>query len=291
MQRYHQHHPESRIQMEFHGFDKNYIVQVCKKAQEILNKANPDGIFAPTPFVSATADGCKATFHSEKLANLVNDIANKSVFSEVYLFMKPIGILVDLAKTLIGSEGPEGPEGPEGLEGPEGPESVDFYLQFSEDPQDPSFLHFFGECQSSVNQLKICFDKLYEEHIVEIPIILVLELIKKIPVKLNEDDIMLIACGQRTLILSQGEKADEFNSHFRRLYSSVITTELEFKGKPWFELKGFCKEIEMKGIFYSIINDKVILKGLPNDIKMFSDALKKKISGATNTSTRIVKRN
>ena len=279
MQRYHQHHPESRIQMEFHGFDKNYIVQVCKKAQEKLNKANPDGIFAPTPFVSATADGCKATFHSEKLANLVNDIANKSVFSEVHLFMKPVGILIDLAKTLI--EAPEAPEAPE---------TVDFYLQFSEDPKEPSFLHFFGECESSVNELKICFDKLCEEHIVEIPIILVLELIKKIPVKLNEDDIMLIACGQRTLILSQGENADEFNSHFRRLCASVITTELEFKEKPWFELKGFCKEIEMKGIFYSIINNKVILKGLPEDIKLFSDALKKKINEPTSTTTRIVKR-
>ena len=285
MQRYqHQHRQETRIQMQFHGFDKNYIVNVCKKAQEKLNKANPDGIFAPTPFVSATLDGCEATFHSEKLANLVNEIADKSVFSEVHLFMKPIGILVDLAKTLIEPKDPEDPEAAEAAE------DVDFYLQFSEDPQHPSLLHFFGECQSSVNELKICFDKLYKEHIVEIPIILVLELIKKIPVKLNADDIMLIACGQRTLILSQGEKADEFNTHFHRLYSSVITTELEFKEKPWFELKGFCKEIEMKGIFYSIINDKVILKGLPDDIKMFSDALKKKITEATITATRIVKR-
>lgn len=281
MQRYQHPRQESRIQMEFHGFDKNYIVHLCKKAQEKLNKANSDGIFAPTPFVSATPDGCKATFHSEKLANLVNDIADKSVFSEVHLFMKPIGILVDLAKTLIEQKDAEDAEDAE---------NTDFYLQFSEDPQHPSFLHFFGECESSVNELKICFDKLYKEHIVEIPIILVLELIKKIPVKLNEDDIMLISCGQRTLILSQGEKADEFNSHFYRLYSSVITTELEFKEKPWFELKGFCKEIEMKGIFYSIINNKVILKGLPDDIKMFSNALKKKINEAAGTTTRIVKR-
>jgi hypothetical protein len=108
-------------------------------------------------------------------------------------------------------------------------------------------------------------------------------------IPLNEDEKLIVPCKYKTLLIPMKEKEEVFFKEFQLIIKRIKEIEVECKGMQFNQLKRICQEIGIKGVFYFIINEKVILTGLPFHLKNFSEILKRRIRDEV-TGTRVLSR-
>jgi hypothetical protein len=264
-----QHRSSEKIPLIFNGFSLPYMVMICKTAQDELNAAHPEGIYAPTPFVSKTDFGCQATFRSNQIALKVEEMVETTVTHEFDIAsQRAIQILFHMATDT--------------------PNEFVIHIDFNES-SDESVLFLWhrtdGHASSTIEKM----NTMYEKYMIEHPITLVSDLIDGCSIPLNEDEKLIVPCKYKTLLIPMKEKEEVFFKEFQLIIKRIKEIEVECKGMQFNQLKRICQEIGIKGVFYFIINEKVILTGLPFHLKNFSEILKRRIRDEV-TGTRVLSR-
>jgi hypothetical protein len=258
------------IPLIFNGFPLPYMVMICKAAQDELNEANPDGIYAPTPFVNKTDFGCQATFRSKLMADKVEEIVETTVTQEFDISsQRAIQILFHMATDTPGE--------------------FIIYLELNEGSDD-SVLFIWHRTEGYAESLIKKMNTMYEKYMIDYPITLVSDLIDGCSIPLNEDEKLMVPCKYRTLLIPMKNKEEEFFKEFSSIIKRIKEVEIECKGIQFHQLKQICQEIGIKGVFYFIANEKVILTGLQFHLKKFSDILKRHIRDEITEKSRVLSR-
>lgn len=264
-----QHRSSDNIPLIFNGFQLPYLVMICKAAQDELNEAHPEGIYAPTPFVSKTNFGCQATFKSKLMADKVEEMIETTVTREFNIAsQRAIQIIFHMATDT--------------------PSEYVIHLEFNESSDD-SVLFIWHRTEGYAESLIKKMNAMYEKYIIDYPIALVSDLIDGCSIPLKEDEKLMVPCKYRTLLIPIKEKEEVFFKDFSSIIKRIKEIEIECKGIQFNQLKRICQEIGIKGVFYFIANEKVILTGLPFHLKNFSEILKRRIRDES-TEKRVISR-
>lgn len=264
-----QHRSSDNIPLIFNGFQLPYLVMICKAAQDELNEAHPEGIYAPTPFVSKTNFGCQATFKSKLMADKVEEMIETTVTREFNIAsQRAIQIIFHMATDT--------------------PSEYVIHLEFNESSDD-SVLFIWHRTEGHAESLIKKMNAMYEKYIIDYPIALVSDLIDGCSIPLKEDEKLMVPCKYRTLLIPIKEKEEVFFKDFSSIIKRIKEIEIECKGIQFNQLKRICQEIGIKGVFYFIANEKVILTGLPFHLKNFSEILKRRIRDES-TEKRVISR-
>jgi len=258
------------IPLIFNYYSLPYIVMICKAAQDELNEAHPDGIYAPTPFVSKTDFGCQATFRSKPMADKVEEMVKTTVTQEFDIAsQRAIQILYHMTTDT--------------------PDEYVIHLEFNESSND-SVLFLWHRTEGCAESLIKKMNAMYKKYMFDYPIALVSDLIDGCSIPLQEDEKLMVPCKYKTLLIPIKDKEELFFKEFLSIIKRIKEIEIECKGIQFYQLKRICQEVGIKGVFYFIANEKVILTGLPFHLKNFSEILKRRIRDETMEKSRVLSR-
>jgi len=110
------------------------------------------------------------------------------------------------------------------------------------------------------------------------PLVLCLILIGKMATKINKNDLKLIPNGKDTLVHPSGPFAEKFYEEFSSLYKIFYTETIEERDLDDSTLDQICKSLSVRSAYWIVKRGKIILKGIYEDVKPVSDAIRKKIA-------------
>lgn len=265
-----QHRTSENIPLIFNGFPLTYMVMICKAAQDELNASHPEGIYAPTPFVTKIDFGCQATFRSKPMAGKVEEMVETTVTQEFDISsQRAIQILFHMATDT--------------------PDEFVIHIEFNESSDDSVLFLWHGK-EGHASSMIEKMNTMYEKYMIEYPIALISDLIDGCSIPLKEDEKLIVPCKYRTLLIPMKEKEEEFFKEFQLIIKRIKEIEVECKGMQFHQLKRICQEVGIKGVFYFIATEKVILTGLPFHLKNFSEILKRRIRDETTEKSRVLSR-
>jgi hypothetical protein len=240
------------IPLIFNGFPSNFILKICKVAQDCLLDEEPNG-FYPIPFVNGTEFGSNAIFKSKEIANKVEEIMSTVVTEVLSISHKRI-IMISFQMAIKEDE----------------LNDFIFYIE-----QNTFFL-----CHPKEGYAKSIIQKMIEileKYMIPNPIVLVSDLIEGCTVSLKEDERLMIPCDLQTFLIPISSKEDAFFKEFNGKLERLKKMEVDCKGMLFNIVKSICQGIDVKGVYYFITPNHVELTGLPFHLKNFSEILKRRI--------------
>jgi hypothetical protein len=249
--------------LTFNGYNPRLILKISEMAQKELLKETPSGEF-PIPFFNKSEVGCNANFKCKKMADKVTELLEKVVshdFPE-----SNIRLVFNL-----------------------------FYHCIEEDEE--NFIFFFDEKtffilhldEGIANKTIEKMTQMMEKYMIPYPVVLLTELFQSCPVKLAEDDMLLISCGMQTFLKPIYAKEAQFTKAFSKTLERITKQKIVCTGMDFYDVKNICKEIDIKGVYFYITSEYVELSGLPFNVKNFSEILKRRLKDHT-TEARVLSR-
>jgi hypothetical protein len=240
-------------------------MKIAEMAQKELQKIDPSGSF-PIPFFNKSEVGTYANFKCKRIADKVTDFLEKVVshdFPESYSSSR---LWVNLFHHCI------------------------------EEPKE-NFIYFVDErtfflFHLDENMAKDTIEKMtqmLERYMIQHPVVLLTELFQSCPMKLPEEEMLIIPCGMQTFLMPIYSKEAQFMKAFSKTLSRVTTNKVACSGMDFYDVKQICKEIDIKGVYFYIMPEYVELSGLPFNIRNFSDILKRRLKDHT-TEARVLSR-
>ena len=251
--------------LTFNGYNPFLIMKIAEKAQKELQKIDPSGDF-PIPFFNKSEVGTYANFKCKRLADTVTDFLEKVVshdFPESYSSKR---LLVNL-----------------------------FYHCIEENKE--NFIYLVDERTFFLFHLdeRIAKDtiekmtQMLERYMIQYPVVLLTELFQSCPMKLTEEEMLMIPCGMQTFLMPIYSKEAQFMKAFSKTLERITKNKVACTGMDFYDVKHICKEIDIKGVYFYITPEYVELSGLPFNIKNFSDILKRRLKDHT-TEARVLSR-
>jgi hypothetical protein len=240
------------IPMVFNEYPVQFIAQICKVAQDILNEIDPKG-YNPTPFVKKNNVGCEAVFKTKEMADKVEEIMKDVATHEFPIENYRV---IDCC----------------------------FHIAIEDDAPE-NFIYFIKEnsffiCHSDPGYADHICEKMkdfFDSHIFQLPVVLVADIIEICKVSLKEDERLIISCGKSTFLVPMPDKEETFFEEFCEKVERIKEMDVDYAGIQFATMKRICSEVEVKGVFYYITPDHVKLTGLSHCLKSFSEVLKRRI--------------
>lgn len=254
------------IPLTFNGYEQFLIMKIAEMAQNELKKNDPSGDF-PIPFFNKCEVGTYANFKCKQMADKVTELLEKVVKHDFPEAFSSPRLWLNLFHHCIEEE-----------------EQINFV--FFADEKTFFLLHLTeGIAEKTIEKMQ----QMLEKYMIPHPVVLLTELFKSCAVKLSEQEILTIPCGMKTFLMPSHNKEAQFMKAFSKTLSRVTTNKVACVGMDFYDVKGICKEIDIKGVYFYITPEYVELSGLPFNVKNFSEALKRRLKDQT-TEARVLSR-
>jgi len=244
---------EVKISLTFNGFPPRIILNITKLAQKSLLMEKPTGDFH-IPFINKNDVGSHATFKCKEMADRVKKMVDLVVTHDFPEFCG-LRILLNLFHHCIEEQ------------------DVENFIYHVEN-QTIFLLHpNEGVSEKTISKM----NEMLEKYLISHPIVLVSELFTSCPVKLSENEMLIIPCGMKTFLKPIYSKDIQFMKAFSKTIDRITKNTVDCKGIDFYEVKDICKQIEIKGVYFFITPENVELTGLPFNVKNFSEILKRRL--------------
>ena len=237
----------------FTGFSARFIMNICRFAQRLLRVEYPTDELH-IPFINKSDVGCYANFKCQKMADKVQELSNDVVTHDFPDFCN-LRLLDNVLHHSIDAK-----------------DESEFVFHIEENTI--FLLHpVKGFAEGTIEKMTEMLDK----YMIPYPIVLVNDLFESCSVKLAKEEMLIISCGMQTFLKPIFAKEPQFMKAFSKTLTRIVTKQVKCSGMDFYDVKGVCKEIDIKGVYFYITPDHVELSGLPYNVKNFCEILKNRL--------------
>jgi hypothetical protein len=242
--------------LTFEDFSSRFILRITTVAQQLLLQKKPEGNFH-IPFINKNKenDGCYASFKDKEMADEVIRLVDEVKSCDFH--DGNTRLVLNLFHHCIQEEDEKN------------------FIYHIED-KDKTILLFHpdeGVAEKTISKMT----EMLEKYMIPHPIFLISQLLPSCAVTLSEQEMLIISCGMKTFLKPILHKEAPFKKAFSKTLSRVTKKTVACAGMDFYEVKDICKEIDIQGVYFYITPEHVELTGLQDNVKNFSDILKRRL--------------